>query len=65
VLPKDIKYVVTPFSKTQMKLDAPAMTSDKKVIDRRRHRGPGALSSAARTPVAIWWSICPGRRSSS
>ena len=33
VLPKDIKYVVTPFSKTQMKLDAPAMTSDKEVID--------------------------------
>jgi len=33
VLPKDITYVVTPFSKTQMKLDAPAMTGDKQVID--------------------------------
>jgi cyclase len=33
VLPKEISYVVTPFSKTQMKLDAPAMTSDKQVID--------------------------------
>jgi len=33
VLPKDITYVVTPFSKTQMKLDAPAMTGDRQVID--------------------------------
>jgi glyoxylase-like metal-dependent hydrolase (beta-lactamase superfamily II) len=33
VLPKGITYVVTPFSKTQMKLDAPAMTGDKQVID--------------------------------
>jgi len=32
-LPKDITYVVTPFSKTQMKLDAPAMTGDKQVIN--------------------------------
>jgi len=32
VLPKDITYVVTPFSKAQMKLDAPAMTDDKQVI---------------------------------
>ena len=33
VLPKGIAYVVTPFSKTQMKLDAPAMAGDKQVID--------------------------------
>ena len=33
VLPKDIKYVVTPFSKTQMKLDAPAMAGDKQVVN--------------------------------
>ena len=33
VLPKGIKYIVTPFSKTQMKLAAPAMTGDRQVID--------------------------------
>ncbi len=33
VLPKDITYVVTPFSKTQMKLDAPAMIGDKQVVN--------------------------------
>ena len=33
VLPKDIKYIVSPFSKTQMKLDAPAMVGDRQVID--------------------------------
>jgi glyoxylase-like metal-dependent hydrolase (beta-lactamase superfamily II) len=33
VLPKDITYVVTPFSKTQMKLDAPAMTGDRQVMN--------------------------------
>ena len=33
VLPKDVAYVVTPFSRTQMKLAAPAMTSDRQVID--------------------------------
>lgn len=33
VLPKDITYIVTPFSKRQMKLDAPAMTGDRQVID--------------------------------
>ena len=33
VLPKDITYVVTPFSKTQMKLDAPAMASDRQAIN--------------------------------
>jgi len=33
VLPKGITYVVTPFSKTQMKLEASAMTGDKQVID--------------------------------
>jgi cyclase len=33
VLPKDIKYIVTPFSRSQMKLDAPAMTGDRQVID--------------------------------
>jgi glyoxylase-like metal-dependent hydrolase (beta-lactamase superfamily II) len=33
VLPKDIIYIVTPFSRQQMKLDAPAMTGDKQVID--------------------------------
>ena len=32
VLPKDITYVVTPFSKAQMKLDAAAMTGDTQVI---------------------------------
>ena len=32
-LPKDITYVVTPFSKAQMKLDAPAMTGDRQVIN--------------------------------
>lgn len=33
VLPKDVKYIVTPFSKGQMKLDVPAMTGNKEVID--------------------------------
>jgi cyclase len=33
VLPKDIRFVVTKASKAQMKLDAPAMTSDREVID--------------------------------
>lgn len=33
VLPKDITYIVTPFSKAQMKLDAPAMSGDRQVID--------------------------------
>jgi glyoxylase-like metal-dependent hydrolase (beta-lactamase superfamily II) len=32
-LPKDITYVVTPFSKAQMKVDAPAMTGDKQVVN--------------------------------
>src|SRR4029079_14359643 len=32
-LPADVTYVVTPFSKGQLKLAAPAMTSDKQVID--------------------------------
>jgi glyoxylase-like metal-dependent hydrolase (beta-lactamase superfamily II) len=32
-LPKGITYVVTPFSKAQMKLDAPAMIGDRQVID--------------------------------
>jgi glyoxylase-like metal-dependent hydrolase (beta-lactamase superfamily II) len=33
VLPKDVKYIVTPFSKGQLKLDVPAMTGDKEVIN--------------------------------
>jgi glyoxylase-like metal-dependent hydrolase (beta-lactamase superfamily II) len=33
VLPKDITYVVSPFSKTQLKLNVPAMTGDRQVID--------------------------------
>jgi cyclase len=33
VLPKDIIYVVSPFSKQQLKLAAPAMTGDRQVID--------------------------------
>ena len=33
VLPKDINYIVTPFSKRQMKLAASAMTGDRQVID--------------------------------
>jgi cyclase len=33
VLPKDITYIVTPFSKGQMKLDVPAMTGDRQVIN--------------------------------
>ena len=33
VLPKDINFVVSPFSKAQMKLDAPAMVGDRQVID--------------------------------
>ena len=33
VLPKDLTYVVSPFSKTQMKLNVPAMTGDRQVID--------------------------------
>jgi cyclase len=33
VLPKGIRYIVTKASKAAMKLDAPAMTSDKEVID--------------------------------
>jgi glyoxylase-like metal-dependent hydrolase (beta-lactamase superfamily II) len=33
VLPKDVTYIVTPFSKAQMKLDAPAMTGDRQVLN--------------------------------
>lgn len=33
VLPRDITFVVSKASKAQMKIDAPAMTSDKKVIN--------------------------------
>ena len=33
VLPKGITYVVSPFSKQQLKLAAPAMTGDRQVID--------------------------------
>ena len=33
VLPKDLTYIVTPFSKAQMKLDGPAMIGDRQVID--------------------------------
>jgi len=33
VLPKDIPLIVTPFSKAQMKLDAPAMASDEQIIN--------------------------------
>ncbi len=33
VLPKAITYIVHPTSKAQLKLDAPAMTSDKQVVD--------------------------------
>jgi glyoxylase-like metal-dependent hydrolase (beta-lactamase superfamily II) len=32
-LPKGITYIVTPFSKAQMKLDAPAMIGDRQVIN--------------------------------
>jgi glyoxylase-like metal-dependent hydrolase (beta-lactamase superfamily II) len=33
VLPNDMTYVVTPFSRTQMKLSAPAMSGDRQVIN--------------------------------
>jgi glyoxylase-like metal-dependent hydrolase (beta-lactamase superfamily II) len=33
VLPKDITYIVSPFSKAQMKLDVPAMIGDRQVIN--------------------------------
>jgi glyoxylase-like metal-dependent hydrolase (beta-lactamase superfamily II) len=33
VLPKDISYVVSPASRAQMKLPAPAMTSDRQTVD--------------------------------
>lgn len=33
MLPKGITYVVTPLSKAQMKLDAPAMTNDRQVVN--------------------------------
>ena len=33
VLPKDITYIVTPFSKAQLKLDVPAMAGDRQVIN--------------------------------
>ena len=33
VLPKDITYIVSPFSKAQLKLDVPAMVGDRQVID--------------------------------
>jgi glyoxylase-like metal-dependent hydrolase (beta-lactamase superfamily II) len=33
VLPKDIKYVVSKASRAQMKLDAPAMTADREVVN--------------------------------
>ena len=32
-LPADVTYVVTPFSKAQLKLSAPAMTGDKQVVN--------------------------------
>lgn len=32
-LPKDVKFIVTPFSKGQMKIDVPAMAGDKEVIN--------------------------------
>ena len=64
VLPKGITYVVTPFSKAQMKLDAPAMTGDKQVIDAAASRCR-RYSSAARIPAAISSSTCRRRRSSS
>ena len=32
-LPADVTYIVTPFSKAQMKLAAPAMTGDKQVVN--------------------------------
>jgi len=33
VLPADVTYIVTPFSKAQLKLAAPAMTGDKQVVN--------------------------------
>ena len=33
VLPKDIKFIVSPFSRAQMKLEQPAMIGDRQVID--------------------------------
>jgi cyclase len=33
VLPKDITYVMSPFSKQQLKLDAPAMIGDRQIIN--------------------------------
>lgn len=33
VLPKDITYIVTPFSQKQMKLSAPAMAGDRQVVN--------------------------------
>ena len=33
VLPKDITFIVSPFSKAQMKLDVPAMSGDRQVIN--------------------------------
>ena len=65
VLPKDITYIVTPFSKAQMKLDAPAMTGDKQVIN------VGGIEVQALYPRPrahrrrSAWSTCRSRRSSS
>jgi glyoxylase-like metal-dependent hydrolase (beta-lactamase superfamily II) len=33
VLPKDVSYIVTPFSKAQLKLDVPSMVGDRQVIN--------------------------------
>ena len=65
VLPKDITYVVTPFSKTQMKLDGAGDDRRPAGGQRRRHRGAGAFPwprAHRRRPA---WCTCRSRRSCS
>ena len=63
VLPKDISTRVEAV-KAQMKLDAPAMTGDKQMINVGGIEVQ-AIYVAARTPAAIWWFICRSRKSCS
>ena len=64
VLPKDTTYIVSKASKAQMKLAAPAMTSDKEVVNVGGIEVQ-ALNLGRATPAVILWSTCPNRRSSS
>ena len=65
VLPKDITFVVTPFSKAQMKLDAPAMTGDKQVINVGGIEVQALYLGRAHTGGDLRRATCRSRRSCS